>query len=122
MAKSKRSLAAKKMWAKRRKLKEGSEGSTIEPMAEVSVPISNSVPSNPNTNLTIGEAVTLLRAGHRVSRYGWNGKGMFLELQAPDTYSKMTLPYVYMKTADGNLVPWLCSQTDLLARDWMIVI
>ena len=109
MAKSKRELAAKEAWAKRQKLK------LIE--TEVDNPISNT-----NTNLTIGEAVTLLRAGHRVSRYGWNGKGMFLELQVPDTYSKMTLPYVYMKTADGNLVPWLCSQTDLLARDWMIVI
>jgi len=114
MAKSKRSLAAKKMWAKRRKLK------PIE--IEADEPISNSVPSNTNTNLTIGEAVTLLRAGHRMCRYGWNGKGMFLELQVPDTHSKMTLPYVYLKTADGNLVPWLCLQTDLLARDWMIVI
>jgi hypothetical protein len=32
----------------------------------------------------------------------------------------MTLPYIYMKTADGNLVPWLASQTDLLATDWVI--
>jgi len=109
MAKSKRELAAKEAWAKRQKLK------LIE--TEVDNPISNT-----NTNLTIGEAVTLLRAGHRMCRYGWNGKGMFLELQVPDTHSKMTLPYVYIKTADGNLVPWLCSQTDLLARDWMIVI
>lgn len=109
MAKSKRELAAKEAWAKRQKLK------PIE--TEVDNPISNT-----NTNLTIGEAVTLLRAGHRMCRYGWNGKGMFLELQVPDTHSKMTLPYVYLKTADGNLVPWLCSQTDLLARDWMIVI
>jgi len=114
MAKSKRLLATKKMLAKRRKLK------PIE--TEVNDPISDTVASNPNNKLSIGEAVTLLRAGHRMCRYGWNGKGMFLELQVPDTHSKMTLPYVYMKTADGNLVPWLCSQTDLLARDWMIVI
>jgi hypothetical protein len=68
--------------------------------------------------MDIGTAVQQLRVGNRVARSGWNGKGMYLELQVPDEGSKMTLPYVYMKTADGNLVPWLCSQTDLLANDW----
>jgi hypothetical protein len=66
----------------------------------------------------IGWAVKQLQNGSRVSRSGWNGKGMWLELQVPDENSKMTLPYVYMKTADNQLVPWLCSQTDLLAIDW----
>jgi hypothetical protein len=71
--------------------------------------------------LSIGEAVEALKNGHRVCRAGWNGKGMYLRLQVPDAYSKMTLPYVYMFTADCNLVPWLCSQTDLLATDWQIL-
>lgn len=66
----------------------------------------------------IGWAVTQLRNGERVRRAGWNGKGMWLELQTPDARSKMTLSYVYMSTAQGDLVPWLCSQTDLLAMDW----
>lgn len=57
---------------------------------------------------------------NRVCRSGWNGKNMYLELQIPDTNSKMTLPYVYMKTAQGDFVPWLCSQTDLLATDWQL--
>lgn len=70
----------------------------------------------------IGEAVKLMRDGKRVARAGWNGKNMFLELQTPDKHSKMTLPYVYMRTAQGDLVPWLCSQTDLLATDWDVVI
>jgi hypothetical protein len=68
--------------------------------------------------MNIGEAVALLKFGLRVRRFGWNGKGMYLELQVPDRNSKMSLPYVYLKTADDNLVPWLCSQTDLLAEDW----
>jgi Protein of unknown function (DUF2829) len=68
----------------------------------------------------IGWAVAQLREGGKVQRAGWNGKNMWLELQVPDTKSKMTLPYVYMKTADGYLVPWLCSQTDLLAVDWSV--
>lgn len=70
---------------------------------------------------TIGWAVDRLRQGYRLQRSGWNGKGMYLMLQFPDAHSKMTLPYVYMHTVQGNLVPWLCSQTDLLATDWEVV-
>jgi lysozyme len=70
--------------------------------------------------MDIGEAVAQMRNGAKVTRMGWNGKDMWLMLQVPDSNSKMTLPYVYMKTAQGDLVPWLCSQTDLLATDWMI--
>lgn len=66
----------------------------------------------------IGWAVYKMQTGYRVRRRGWNGKGMWLELQVPDAFSKMTLPYVFMKTADNQRVPWLCSQTDLLASDW----
>lgn len=69
----------------------------------------------------IGEAVKEMRDGKRVCRSGWNGKGMWLELQVPDTNSKMTLPYVFMRTVQADLVPWLCSQTDLLATDWELV-
>jgi len=59
-----------------------------------------------------------LKAGFRYHRTGWNGKGMWIELQNPDISSKMSLPYIYMHTADFNLVPWLASQTDILAEDW----
>ena len=69
---------------------------------------------------SIGWAVKELWNRARVRRAGWNGKGMYLELQVPDEHSKMTLPYVYMRTVQGDLVPWLCSQTDLLATDWEI--
>jgi hypothetical protein len=69
---------------------------------------------------TIGWAVKEMHNGNRVCRAGWNGKNMYLELQVPDENSKMTLPYVYMRTVQGDLVPWLCSQTDLLASDWEI--
>jgi hypothetical protein len=68
----------------------------------------------------IGWAVKQLHEGSRVCRSGWNGKSMYLELQVPDINSKMTMPYVYMRTADAHFVPWLCSQTDLLATDWVL--
>ena len=59
--------------------------------------------------------------GGRFARAGWNGKNMYIELQRPDEHSKMTLPYIFMKTVQGDLVPWLASQTDMLADDWMEV-
>ena len=70
----------------------------------------------------IGDCVNAIRQGHRAYRIGWNGPGQYLELQQPDANSKMTLPYVYIRTVQGDLVPWLCSQTDLLATDWQVVI
>lgn len=69
---------------------------------------------------TIGWAVKQMTDGERVTRTGWNAPGQYLELQVPDINSKMTLPYVYLYTAQGELVPWACSQTDLLATDWEI--
>ena len=50
---------------------------------------------------------------------GWNGRNMWLALQVSDQHSKMSLPYIYMFTADKHLVPWLASQTDMLAEDWI---
>lgn len=70
---------------------------------------------------SFGEAIESLKAGYAVQREGWNGKGMFLKLQVPDAHSKMTLPYIYMSTVQGDLVPWLASQTDMLAEDWRVV-
>lgn len=87
----------------------------------------------------IGQAVKEMQYGKRVCRSGWNGKGMFLILvpgssipvaadrplgrAAPELVGQTMeyLPHVDMKTADGKLVPWLCSQTDLLAVDWQVV-
>lgn len=70
---------------------------------------------------TFGTAIEYLKQGERVARAGWNGKGMWLKLQVPDSESKMSLPYIYMKTVQDDLVPWLTSQTDILAEDWMLV-
>lgn len=66
-------------------------------------------------------ALNWLKSGKKVAREGWNGKGMWLCLQWPDAYSKMTLPYIYMRTVCGNNIPWLASQTDLLSDDWVEV-
>ena len=80
-----------------------------------------------------------VKEGHKISRKGWNGKGMFVVYQKgyPDDISvnKNTqdalgvpegtvckfLPYLLMKTVQGDFVPWLASQTDILAEDWGVL-
>lgn len=89
------------------------------------------------TGNDIGWAVRNMRAGERVCRHGWNGKGMFLFLVPGSTfhvnrkplpcgligiYPKGTQinyhPHVDLRTATGEIIPWNCSQADLLATDW----
>lgn len=71
--------------------------------------------------MNFGEALQALKKGERVARAGWNGRGMWLKLQVPDAHSKMTFPYIYLSTVTGDLVPWLASQTDMLADDWGVL-
>lgn len=66
-------------------------------------------------------ALAALKSGAKISRENWNGKGMWLALQVPDENSKMRRPYIYMKPVDDALVPWVPTQSDLLADDWFIV-
>lgn len=64
----------------------------------------------------------MLKDGYHITREGWNGKNMYIRLQRPNANSKMTLSYIYMYTVQGDRVPWVASQTDLLAEDWFAVI
>lgn len=89
--------------------------------------------------MNFGEALQALKDGKRVSRAGWNGKNMWLVL-VPGSQGLTVdegrplakagiaigttfnyLPHIDMWTAQGDLVPWLCSQTDMLAEDWGVV-
>lgn len=89
--------------------------------------------------MDFGDALAALRSGRKLSRAGWNGKGMYIVLQAgypdgipvnantaaatgiPEGTVCRFRPYLMMFTADGEFVPWVASQTDLLADDWMVV-
>lgn len=84
----------------------------------------------PTNGMSFGLAIEAMRQGNRVARSGWNGKGIFCELQTPDEHSKMNSPYIYINTtglqtdnpdAPKSLVPWIASQTDMLADDWQVV-
>ena len=71
--------------------------------------------------LGFGEALDAIKNGCKATRRGWNGKGMWIALRVPGDDTDMTREYVYMKTVDDQLVPWVASQTDLLAEDWEII-
>lgn len=88
----------------------------------------------------LGLAIVAMKADCKVARAGWNGKGMWLKLMngvfndmgsndfgdviffsdslPKEMYIK---PWIGMKCADGEFVPWLASQTDMLAEDWQLV-
>ena len=82
-----------------------------------------------DATFSFGDAVEILKKGARVAREGWNGKGMWLKLVSKGYFDigcsvvegADLLPFIGMKTADNCFVPWLASQTDVLADDWCVV-
>jgi len=105
---------------------------------------------DPETRFSFGDAITLLKAGYKVARIGWNGKGMYLRLITkkmlhscqcqfelkryfPDIIKRDENDYrdsghvkvdevIAMRTALGTIQPgWLASQADILAEDWVLV-
>lgn len=86
--------------------------------------------------MDFSDAILALKAGLKVARMGWNGKGMFLFLVPGSTFTVnrppllgiypegTTInyrPHIDMKTADGDVVPWVASQSDILSDDWLVV-
>ena len=82
--------------------------------------------------MNLSQILTYIKCGYHVRRSGWNGKGMYifiikewdfvidnLVFHVDDNCE--TIPFLAMKTVDNKIVPWLCSQTDMLAEDWEII-
>lgn len=87
-------------------------------------------------NLSFSDALVYLKLGHKVARKGWNGKNMFVFLVQgsefkvnrppllgiyPEGTEITYQPHIDMKTVTGSIVPWLASQSDMLAEDWEIL-
>ena len=96
------------------------------------------------TNKTFGEAITAAKAGKRISRAGWNGKGMFVFVQVPSEVPEEIIPkmsslpsdvkaelvrrggsiryqnQMAMVYPDNNIYGWLASPSDCLESDWCI--
>ena len=90
----------------------------------------------PIGGMNFGLAIEAAKKGAKIARRGWNGKGMFLYYVPEGRYPARTDAaksiaaedgkvdygaYIAMKTVQGNVVPWLASQTDMLADDWEVV-
>lgn len=92
--------------------------------------------------MDFGDAIRAMKAGKKVARSGWNGKGMWVAYTPGSTFPKeyakdghaakhraneitkaggevVLLPHFDMRAADGSMVVgWLASQTDMAAEDW----
>lgn len=86
--------------------------------------------------MNFSKALELIKDGNKVAREGWNGKGMFIFLVNGSTFAVSRPPllgiyeegtvinyrsHIDMKTADGSIVPWVASQSDLLCDDWEVI-
>jgi len=79
--------------------------------------------------MTFGLAIEAMKAGSRVARMGWNGKGMWLILSKIYTHTHIEqgginanyVPFIIMKTVSNEFVPWLASQTDIISDDWEVL-
>jgi hypothetical protein len=122
---------------------EGGEAAEFLVYGEQSIAIHEVVPGGSQVGMDFGGAIRALKAGKKVARVGWNGKGMWLAYtpgsefpaehakanhaaahrakEAPDENVRL-LPHIDMRAADGSMViGWLASQTDMLSDDWMVV-
>ena len=85
--------------------------------------------------MNFGDALALIKAGKKLQRTGWNGKGLFVFLVPGSTFQVNRPPllgiypegttidyrsHIDMRTVDGQIVPWVASQTDVLAEDWQL--
>lgn len=90
--------------------------------------------------MDIGDALrAAVQDGVKIARSGWNGKGLFVVYQRgypdgiainantaaatgiPEGTVCSFLPYLMLHTADRSFVPWVISQSDALAQDWVTV-
>lgn len=112
------------------KIQDGEEFTKEEPTPEI---------QEPDFRFDFGEAIRLMKKGHRVARDGWNGKNMCVAYQkgypqgvpANKNTAKAwgmkegdlfrCRPYLQMKCADGTFQMWLATQSDILAEDWHVV-
>jgi len=90
----------------------------------------------PCEGMTFGQAIEAMKAGQKVARSGWNGKGMFAYYVQANSYPVQTgaakshfgegamVPYnAYMaiKNVNETVSTWVPSVNDVLSDDWRIV-
>lgn len=86
--------------------------------------------------MNFGQAIELLKAGYKVARKGWNGKGMFVYYVPANSYPVQTgaaksyfgegamVPYnayLAIKNVDETVSTWVPSVNDCLSEDWTVI-
>ena len=95
--------------------------------------------------VNFGEAIEALKQGKRVTRSGWNGKGLFIFMQVPSEISEDIVPKMQslpqsvkdefakrggsirysnqmaLVNIDNSINGWAPSSSDTLAEDWIIL-
>ena len=86
---------------------------------------------NVEEGCSFGHAVHLMKLGFKLARKGWNGKGMYISYVDPKEWNSSELerhwdedlkprPWIGIKTVDDEYMPWVPSQSDVLAEDWVL--
>ncbi len=77
--------------------------------------------------MTFDEALPLVKAGRHLTRTGWSGVKWIgicegASFLAPSgVHARKIAPFIYMETTTQMPIPWIASQTDLLADDWFLI-
>jgi hypothetical protein len=72
--------------------------------------------------MKFGEALESLKAGFKVARKGWNGKGMYIQLHKGTDFEHAVIePFLVIKNVKNSFNTWVPSISDLLAEDWEVV-
>ena len=74
--------------------------------------------------MNFSEALESMKAGAKVYRDNWNANGIVVFLYYPQS-EDLVNPFLVVDTQSSGSktktrVPWLPSQTDILAEDWNI--
>lgn len=67
--------------------------------------------------MDFSSALLVLKKGKKVAREGWNGKNMWIAVCFSTDH--VNVPFIYIKAVDGKIVPWVASQFDMFAEDWV---
>lgn len=70
--------------------------------------------------MDFSEALQDAKDGQRIARTGWNGKGLWVAIRSAEDDTFTDRDYLFIHTVEGQFVPWVASQTDLLAEDWIL--
>lgn len=78
--------------------------------------------------MDFSDALRKVKAGNKIARKGWNGKGMWIACEPVagkvtnhDVTAKISHPLLLIKNSNGTFATWVPSITDIFAEDWEVL-